>query len=291
MPRQETITRTKFDPASVLKNVKEYPDETEITLPNGAIMSLGDLREYDRATAGSVQLELEKGRKELATRERKVQEETNNLANLYVKVENDKAAIEEQKRSLARANPGAQRDELESLLESDPVYARLSKQIASMQDSLGNVTKSLDEKLGKITGAMNEVGQTYLSERYEKEFNDLLSKDDPVRPKDLDLQAVYKYASDNGIKRKNGIIDIPRAYDQMTAAARTKYEVNQAYEKGKKEGSTERNVEAMLPRPGFGPEIPGLDNLIRGKAVPKNLNEAFAAAAHDPSMFGGGAAS
>jgi len=284
MPSKSSAdNKQKFDPSIILKDTKNFSDDIEITLPNGAVMTLGDMREYDAATQGSVAKELAKGREELAAERRKVEAASNSVAQMYVE-------LEKQKQQLADLGKGGggrreEKDELDDVLNADPVYARLSKAQAALQAKIDAMEAKITDGFGKVNNTLNEVGATYLNERYEEDFNRLMSRDDPAKPKDLDLSSLYKYAAENGIKKRNGIIDLNRAYEQYTAPKRLEIEKQTAYEKGKADAIKERDVVNMMPRPTHGMDIPGLDKVVSGAVAPKNLNEAFAAAAKDPSIW------
>lgn len=279
--------KLKFDPALVLKDTKNFPDEMEIPLANGGVMTLGAFREYDRATQGSLQTEMEKGRKALEEERRKIDAASQSVAKLYVEVEKQRAELDARATELATRGKGRTQelDPLDEVLANDPVYTRLSKQMAAYDAKLEALQKKQDESFGKINSTLNEVGSTYLQERYEKDYDGIMTREDAARPKDLSLESLYKYANDNGIKKRNGIIDLNRAYDQMTQPARMKLEIEKAREQGRAEAIKERDLNNLMPKPTQGLTIPGLDNIIHGKAAPKNLDEAFAAAANDPTMF------
>lgn len=289
MPTKEA--KNQFDPALVLKDTKNFPDDLEIPIGNGGMWTMGALRAYNQATEGSIQAELEKGRKELEAERRKIDAASQSVAKLYVEVEKQRGELDARAQELARSPKGGAKssyndDPLEEVLANDPVYARLSKTIAAYDQKLADLNKKLDDGFGKVSNTLNEVGSTYLQERYEKDYDAILAKEDAARPKDLSLESLYKYANDNGIKKRNGIIDLNRAYDQLTQPARMKLEVEKAREQGRAEALKERDLKNMMPQPTQGLTIPGLDNIIHGKAAPKNLDEAFAAASNDPSMFG-----
>jgi hypothetical protein len=79
----------------------------------------------------------------------------------------------------------------------------------------------------------------------------------------------------------------------MTGPAKLEYETKQAYDRGRTEALKERDAAAMMPQPRGQFDIPGLDNsrldkIMGGQSRPKNLDEAFAAAARDPAIFNAG---
>jgi hypothetical protein len=274
--------KPEFDPALVLKDRKNFPDDLEIPLGNGAVMTLGAFREYDTATQGSVQAELEKGRKALDAERQKVEAASNSVAQMYVELQKQQATLEAQPPA---ARPPAKVDALDEVLETDPVYTRLRKDMAQWESKFGALDKKIDDGFGRINSTLNEVGSTYLTERYQRDYDDIMATQDEARPKDLSLEQLYRYASDGGFKKRNGIIDMRRAYDQMTQPKRTELAIAKARDEGRAEAIKERDRNAMLPKPGYGPPIPGLDKIIGGQQAPKNLEEAFAAAANDREMW------
>lgn len=287
MPTKED--KLKFDPALILKDTKNYPDDMEIPFGNG-VMTLGAFRAYDQATRGELQTALERDRKELEAERKKLDAASQSVAKLYVDVEKQRGELETraselQQHAAHKGSTGSASDPLEEVLNNDPVYQRLSKSIASYDEKLKALDKKLDEGFGRVSSTLNEVGSTYLQERYEKDYDGIMAREDAARPKDLSLEGLYKYATDNSIKRKNGIIDLNRAYEQLTQPARMKLEIEKAREQGRAEAIKERDLNNMMPKPTQGLTIPGLDNIIQGRNAPKNLDEAFAAAAQDPLMF------
>src|SRR5208283_163265 len=157
---QREERKVKIDLSTILKDAKNYPDDMEITLANGAVLELGSIREYDAATQGSVQAELEKERKSLAADRTKLEKANNEVAQMYVSLEQEKAKIEELKKGIKQENPHASKDDLTDLLEADPVYSRLNKRYGELESKLDAIGKNLDTKFGQITSTLNEVGQT-----------------------------------------------------------------------------------------------------------------------------------
>jgi flagellar motility protein MotE (MotC chaperone) len=284
----------KADWAKILKDTKNYSDEMAIPLADGSTMLLGDIRAYNAATENSVQKQLQ----DIAQREHSTKVAETTVAQNYLTLEQQRKDFEQQKalweQQFKQGKPPREnRDAIEDVLESDPVYQRLSKSQKDILDKFDQYQKAMDERLQKINETFNTMGSTYLGDTYQRTTADIKARNDPWAPKDMTAETLYKYAADNRIARPNGILDLNRAYDQMTTPARLEYETKQAYDKGKTDALKERDAAAMMPRPGGAFDIPGLDNarldkLMNGVQRAKTLDEAFAAASRDPSMFHAG---
>jgi hypothetical protein len=271
-----------FDLSSVLKDKTKFADDLEVQVGDQKV-TLGDVRAWDLANAGAVQRSLEADRKALDVERAKVQKAADTVTQMYVQMEDErkKMLTNPPAREAKNTDPLADYDD-------DPVIGPLAKYLKSAnQTVLDRLDKLENEKLATINKSLVDMGTTYMTDRAAREFDELMSREDPVKPKDLSLESLYKYAVDNNIRdARTKIPSIKNAYDQMTAPQRHEHQLKEAREQGRKDAMEESRRAAILPRP-TGP-VGQVGKGSAAKDLPKNLDQAIAKAAEDVAIWSGG---
>src|SRR5262249_33778815 len=90
MPKK---TANGLDIKQLFKNKKDFADDLTIDLGNGATMTLGDLRAYDVEMGGELQAQMQRDRDALEKERGKVSKAAEEVAQLYLKVEEEKKAL------------------------------------------------------------------------------------------------------------------------------------------------------------------------------------------------------
>lgn len=255
----------------LLTDKKAFPDDFKITLADGGEVSLSDLRAYNDSVGGELQKELERQRKELAAERTKIDKASSEIANMYVELERERAA-------LPKVNSNRVEDPLDQYRD-DPI----AQQLKAFRDDIRNqLTELKDKELKSLKQSIAEMGVTYLNDRARGEFAEI-SKD-PDFSDDLTLEGLYKHAVDRGWKEKNGVPNLKRAYEDVIGPKRVERQIKEAKETAIREYEERKKAEALLPRPAGSGLRTGLPE---GVKAPKNLNDAINLAAQDASIWVG----
>lgn len=272
MPRQR---KTNFDFTRLMKDEKAFGDDLMIRVGDSDV-PLGDLRAYNEQTGGDLAAELDRRAQALAVDQGKVQQASEAVAKLYTDLEAQKAAFA-QERTHQPLAPGS--DPL-AAYEADPVFGPVMKQLKTVESGYKSEFGEMSKKLDQVVRSIAQMGTTYMGDKATKDFSDIMSKDDPVRPKDLNLDSLYKFAVEQRVYDRNNLPDLKTAYERLTAPQRHTYEVQQAEQRGREAMQREINEGAMLPRP-----VSGLPPLPEGFKPPRNLNDAMSRAGQDRDLF------
>jgi hypothetical protein len=259
-----------IDFKKIFANRDKYPDTMKFTLGDGAEVSLADLREYDASVGGDLRKELDRQRLELDADRTKVTEAGNRVAQMYVD-------LEAQRRALPVATtPNA--DPLAKYAE-DEVFRPVVQHMRQIEEGYKGELKSVTEKLDQVVRSISQMGATYMGDKALNEFSSLPAND-PVRPPNLTLDSLYKYAVEQGVYDRNKLPDLREAYNKLTSDARHKHEITAAEQRGREAERQDRAENAMLPRPNG-----GMPALPEGFKPPINMQDAFARAATDKDLW------
>lgn len=264
----------KVDFAKLFADRNALADDTVVKLGDAEV-TIGDLRAYDEARGGELAAELKRQQDQLKTDQAKLNAASENVAKLYIE-------LEAARKQLPTGTPAttAVTDPYANY-ESDQVFGPLVKALRSEQSSHKSALEALTANVDKIAKSVAAMGTTYMGDKAARDFADLMAKDDPVRPKDLSLDSLYRTAMERRILDSNNLPDIKRTYNELTRDARHAHELEQARADERAKVAREAAEGAMLPRPGTGPFGP---RPATGEA-PKNLNDAFAKASNDRELW------
>jgi len=246
----------------------KYSDDIKFTLGDAEV-TLGDLRAYDSEVGGELQKQL----KDLEARESKLQAASENVAKMWID-------IEAQRKQLDGTNKGTPgNDDPLAKYSKDEVFGPVVGYMRNVEEGYKKQLGDLSGKLDSLTKSIAQMGATYMGDRASQDFS-AIPEDDPVRPKDLTMDKLYKFAVENRIYDRNNLPDMKDAYKRLTSDARHAYELEQARAEERRKVQEELAEGAMLPRP-----MSGLPALPEGMKPAANLQEAFSKAATDRDMW------
>jgi hypothetical protein len=102
----------------------------------------------------------------------------------------------------------------QELASRDQALTELRTEMAKMPSQFDSLKSTLTDGLGKVTGVVNTSVGRYLSDQYQNQFAQA-TKDLPAGVK-VDYEAAFKYASEKGLKDKDGFLQIDQAVDRLT---------------------------------------------------------------------------
>lgn len=247
--------------ADILSDKAKYPDEQKVTLADGVETTVGELRggwlrqqDYSRKT-------------EAVAREREA------VAREKAEFEAAKASAETELLTLAerivagRAAAGkpTSRDELDELLEKDPLARRLRDDIQSLREQQQQVV----EAIKKQQEGFRQQQLAFITDQHRRALA-VLKQRDP----ELDTDSLVQFAQRNGIPRLDLAYRLMTEDRRLEAATKKVREetTKDAYERAKRElaqpAIPARRVSAPLP-----------------DDAPKNLDEAAERAKADPEIL------
>lgn len=229
----------------ILTNAK-YPDDMVLNLPDGSTINVGEIRALPVAERQALTRQIEERQNTLGQAElafaAKFQEAVKagwlaqdgrivppQVSTTAVSASTSTADL----RRAAAAEYGL--DENDPLL--GPVVKEMKSQLAQRDKALTELQSKLDalpaqfdslkstltESLGKVTGVVNTSVGRYLNDTYQQQFAQA-TKDLP-KGVSVDYEAAFKYASEHGLKDKDGFLQVSEAVDRLTWDARKKAEL------------------------------------------------------------------
>jgi hypothetical protein len=185
------------------------------------------------------------------------------------------------------------------LAERDKTLTELQTKLDALPSQFNSLRATLTDSLGKVTGVVNATAGRYLNDTYQSQFA-AATKDLPAGIK-VDYEVAYKYASDHGLKDKDGFLLVSEAVDRLTWNDRKKAELEKERaalvakttkdleEKNKLATLTPpsaRNPLTSKPKEGeFDPFNERTDAKGNKVKVVKSFEEAMAAAATDEDVL------
>jgi hypothetical protein len=114
----------------------------------------------------------------------------------------------------------------QELASRDQRFTDIQAKIDALPGQFDSLKTTLTDSLGKVTGVVNTSVGRYLNDTYQQQFAQAIS----ALPKGVtvDYEAAYKYASDHGLKDKDGFLQVSEAVDRLTWDARKKAELDAA---------------------------------------------------------------
>jgi hypothetical protein len=267
----------KVDLKALFNDPKLVPDDFKVTLPNGAEVTMHDLRLYDSMRGGELQADLVKAQEELKAGQAQLRQSSEQVAKMFVDLQAKEAA-------LAAAPPAAGPASADPMAayNNDQLFGPVMTRINGIETKFDTALKTLTDKLTQSVNAIGQMGQTYMGERAMATYKDIMARQEPegIRPRDLSLDGLFKYTVDNRIYDRNNLPDLNAAYERMTQPARHAHELKQAEERGVAAERQRVQDQAMLPRPSIGGPKPP-----EGVEVARNLNDAINRAANDTDLW------
>jgi hypothetical protein len=240
----------------------QLTDDIKITLPNVGEVTIGELRLFasnQKAAVADAHKRKADAEAEIAKAQRLA---TDSLA-LWE---------EAQKLKKAPADPTSSNAEID--WDTDPVYKPVGARFKAQQSELADAIEQV-KQLKSAFGA----GFKFVTEDYnERRWNAIPAAQ---RPKDKSWRDYMSDAEKGNIRDSHGLFDPIETFNRATAADRRAAEIEDARQKGIKEGE-KRGAQASLPRPGGTPQ-----SIKRPADAPqyKDLRDAFAHAANDPEIL------
>lgn len=243
----------------MLADKKTYADDLKITMADGVETTLGELRGGWLRQQDYTQKTMSHAREREDFAREKAQFE-------HAKTEAERTLAEMAQRVVASQPHQPQTlDEVESILQRDPVSRKLMEKISALDARIAERDKQLDA----AHAALKQHEQAFLADQHRRVLAHLKSQD-----ADMNEAEVVQYAQQNYIPRLDLayrlMTEERRIESAKTAAAKAAEE--KAYERAKRELAAPPslpNRRTPAPRPAD---------------APKTLDEAWDAAASDPEI-------
>jgi len=102
----------------------------------------------------------------------------------------------------------------QELAARDTRLTELQTKLDALPGQFDSLKSTLTDGLGKVTGVVNTSVGRYLNDQYQNQFAEA-TKNLPAGVK-VDYETAYKYASDHGLKDKDGFLQVSEAVDRLT---------------------------------------------------------------------------
>lgn len=284
----------KQDLKNLFSDKKSFPDTMEITLGNGATVTLADLRAYNDSVGGELQASYESKAANLNKEFQKVNAASERLA--FIISEMQQGRLPEDAEALGFKLPAPPTDKRTTRgkgeefadYESDPYMKPLLNTVNELKTALSE----RDKKIESLTKNMSQASLTFINRELQREYEALPMKDlgDKVGD-DLSLQNLTKYAVENNMLTRDKLPNIRRAFDDIAGPKLTEKRMKEAEERGYKKRDAEL-ADSMLPFPGAGSGRHALTEPkgpkpveTKGKRAEQILSESLSNAMKDSDMW------
>jgi hypothetical protein len=240
--------------ADILSNPK-YPDDMILTVADGITFKVGEIRALPVAERVAVTAEVDKRNKtleqaELAFAAKMQQAEqagwlTRDAEGKYViaprpqqqqshQQQQQPQPTVEQLRAAAQVEYNL--DDNDPLLgpvvkamraelaKRDTALAEVRTKLDALPSQLDSLKTTLTDSLGRVTGVVNTSVGRYLNDTYQSQFA-AATKDLPAGVK-VNYEDAFKYATEHGLKDKDGFLQVSEAVDRLTWNDRKKAELD-----------------------------------------------------------------
>jgi len=227
----------------ILLNAK-YPDDMVLNLPDGSTVNVGEIRSLPAAERQALTAQIEQRQNTLGQAELAFAAKFQDAVKAGwiaqdgrivppQTVQTVKQPTTAEIRTAAATEFGV--DESDPLLgpvvklvkqelaARDQKYTELQTKIDALPAQFDSLKTTFTDSLGKVTGVVNTSVGRYLNDTYQQQFAAAI-KDLPKDVK-VDYEAAFKYASEHGLKDKDGFLQIPDAVDRLTWNDRKKAEL------------------------------------------------------------------
>jgi hypothetical protein len=230
----------------ILSNAK-YADDMVLNLPDGSTVQVGEIRALPVAERQALTRQIEErqstlGQAELAFATKFQEAIQAGWMTADGKVVGPKVVPSQQQptpqptaaelRQAAQSEYGLSADDpllgpvvkemRAQLAQRDKEMADLRAEMAKIPGQFDSLKSTLTDSLGRVTGVVNTSVGRYLNDQYQSQFT-TATKDLP-KGVTVDYEAAYKYASEKGLKDKDGFLQIDQAVDRLTWDQRKKVE-------------------------------------------------------------------
>lgn len=231
----------------ILLNAK-YPDDMVLNLPDGSTVNVGEIRSLPAAERQALTSQIEQRQSTLGQAELAFAAKFQDAvkagwiaqdgrivapAQQQQQQQQVKQPTAAELRAAAQAEFGLSDDDpllgpvvkqmKAELATRDARLAELATKLDALPGQFDSLKSTFTDSLGKVTGVVNTSVGRYLNDTYQQQFA-AATKDLPKDVK-VDYEAAYKYASDHGLKDKDGFLQIPDAVDRLTWNDRKKAEL------------------------------------------------------------------
>src|ERR1700742_1304050 len=216
-----------MDFAAILDDEKTFPDSAEIEV-GGKKISLGAIRDGSKKQQAAITERMNA----LNTERESVKELKDKAASLYAKMQEDEAA--------GAASPRAAHPSDD--LDNDPFWQPVSKKLKSHEAT----EKELRDTVANLTKAISTAATIFAEDRWQQQYDrgaERLKKSSKY--KDWDYTKVRDYAATNKLLDRHGLPSVERAIAELTKEDELAIKVQEAFERGKKEGQIAGRVGAM----------------------------------------------
>jgi hypothetical protein len=265
--------------AEILKDGTAYPDDFTVTLKNGEVMSLGDMRSYDREHEGELTRTLTAKEQELSARERNVSGASTALAQ-RIKQAADAAGISVDDFIEGKIPSKKQVAKEQDLDEDDPLVGKLVKELRAVKAELTATQTSIKDIREKAIGP---VINTYLEDYYENTWDNRIAPSLPKSAKVTRDEAI-KYAEENGLKDKKGRLDLSKAAKDLTFDARVAEAAESKVKDLRKKDEDQRVLES-IPQPGGRAHLKTQPQFKTEKGATKSFDQVLNDAMTDTELW------
>lgn len=265
----------------ILTDPSAFPDDFTVSLKDGQVMTLGEMRAYDKENEGALTQRLTARETEIAKREKNVNDASVQLATVIEKTA-EKAGLSVEDFLQGKAPTKRVVAESADLDENDPLVGKLVKEIRTMQGRVNDLAAS-NEKLRK--DALGPMLNTYLDDYYESKWDKL----SPTLPKGATVtrEEAIEYANKNGFKDGRGRLDLSKAVKDLTYDARVKADAEKMAGDLRKKDDDARLL-ASVPKPSsLGTRTVTDKSLRNEKGQTKNFDEVLNDALQDTDLWRG----
>ena|SRR5437773_5089452 len=240
----------------LLSNRDAYPDGTTVRLADGVDTTLGDLRK-------NTMLERDYRQKtgRLADERRKFETQAAEWEGARIEAE---AKLADLAKQLIHKNPEAGRDEVEDMLERDPIARKLNQKIGALETKLTERDSYIEQQQQR----MQQYEQNYIADQHRRVLSYLKTQDP-----DLNESELVNFARANYIPR------LDHAYNLMTKDRRESSLVEKTRKEAMEEGYAKAKTELLQPK------ISPRRTIAPSADAPKNLDEAAERALQDPEVI------
>jgi hypothetical protein len=270
----------EFDIKALFSNKKDFPDDMEIALANGATISVKALREYNDQTGGALKAQMEAERKKIDADRSELQRASQEVANLYQLLQTKEAELASKQTTQVEKGKSGDLD--------DPFFAPVVKELNALKQSIADLK---DKELKSLQQTVATATLGYTNREINREYGSLPFSEyfpDGHIPPDLAVDQLTKYALDNHLLTKERLPDLREAFDRRTRdqyKAKMEADIRKQVQDEYAKKEQEKAIASMMPRSSG---LPGItDGSARPKNAPKNMAEAFSQASQDTDMWKG----
>ena len=255
--------------SEILKDKKNWPDDTKFALGNGIDMTIGELRAYQDATGADVAKALEAERAKVLEEQQRIQDEQVKLAAGQEEVVKLWQTLQEAQAKIPKA--AAVPAGLD--WREDPFFAPVAKY---MKDTVEAAQAKQAQDIENFRKALG-LGVKYISDVISEQRYAMLPED---FRKAIDYNAALKTAAERRYLDTGGVPDVRRVYDEWESPRRREAELKKVREETYEKARNEL-MSSALARPSgvpMGVEPPADPN------APKTLRDSFNRLKQDPEF-------